>query len=106
MIAPEVLDVISRAPFVPMLTIGPDGEPHMIVCGRVAAVDEASDTLMFRAVVMRQTRANLRTNPYMQVVLAVRGATPQESKGFRLTGRAAVDGDMIQFRIDRTESLV
>ncbi len=106
MIAAEVMDIIAQAPFVPVLTVAPDGEPHMIVCGRVAAVDDANDTLTFRAIVMRQTRANLASNPYMQVVLAVRGATPRESRGFRLTGRGAVEGDLVRFRIDRTEPLV
>lgn len=101
----EVKELITQAPFVPFVTLGPDGEPHMIVCGRVAEVHDAADTLVFRAAVMKKTRENLKSNPYMQVVLALRGATPKDCKGFRLTGKAHAEGDLIEFSVEETESL-
>lgn len=101
----DVKELVTQAPFVPLVTMGPDGEPHLIVCGRVAEVHDAADTLVFRAVVMRKTRENLTVNPYMQAVLALRGATPKDCSGFRLTGKAHAEGDLVEFRVEQTESL-
>ncbi len=38
----DIKDVISKAPFVPLVTVSAKGEPHLIVVGKVAEIHRCS----------------------------------------------------------------
>lgn len=102
----DITELAVQVPFVPFVTLAPSGEPHMIVCGRIAEVRADENTLVFKVAVMKKTQANLAANPYMQVVLALRGATPRDCKGFRLTGTGRVAEGNLLFQVQKAESLI
>lgn len=98
----EIRELIEQAPMVPIATVSASGEPHLIVVGKVKEVQE-NDTLAFGIYKMEKTQQNIKANGLMQVIIAVRDGGP---KGYRLTGKASVDGNMVLFTAEQSEKLL
>ena len=98
-LTPEIKEVVGQAPFVPITTISGDGQPHLIVVGKVKEI-RGNNTLVFGVYKMEKTRRNLAETGLMQVA-AVSG-----KKGYRLSGRARVEGEEVLLTVDKAESLL
>jgi predicted pyridoxine 5'-phosphate oxidase superfamily flavin-nucleotide-binding protein len=98
----EIKDVISKAPFVPLVTVSAKGEPHLIVVGKVAEIRDG-DVLAFGIYKMEITRQNIENNGKMQVLIATMEGGP---KGFRLTGTASIEGKLVLFKAEKAEALL
>lgn len=101
-ITQEINELIEKAPMVPIATVSANGEPHLIVVGKVKEVRE-SETLVFGVYKMERTQQNLKANSLMQVIIAVREGG---SKGYRLTGKASVEGNLVLFKAEHSEKLL
>lgn len=100
-ITEEIKDLISKAPLVPIVTVSPQGEPHLIVVAQVKEIKD--DALGFGIYKMERTQANIKDNGRMQVVVATLEGGP---KGVRLTGNASVEGQMVWFKPEKAEVLL
>ena len=98
----EIKDVVSKAPFVPLVTVSAQGEPHLIVVGKVAEIREG-DVLGFGIYKMDVTQQNIKNNGKMQVLIATMEGGP---KGFRLTGTARIEEKLVLFKAEKAESLL
>jgi len=98
-LTPEIKEVVGQAPFVPITTVSGDGQPHLIVAGKVKEI-RGDHTLVFGVYKMEKTRRNLAETGLMQVA-AVSG-----KKGYRLSGRARVEGEEVLLTVDKAESLL
>ncbi len=98
----EIKDLITKAPFVPIVTVSAQGEPHLIVVGKVAEVRDG-DVLGFGVYKMDVTRKNIGENGRMQVVISSMEGGP---KGFRLTGKASVEGQLVLFKAEQADPLL
>ena len=101
-LAEEIKDVISKAPFIPLVTVSAQGEPHLIVVGKVAEIREG-DVLCFGIYKMEVSQQNIKNNGKMQVLIATKEGGP---KGFRLEGTASIEGKMVLFKAERAEALL
>ncbi|CAA7602584.1 pyridoxal 5'-phosphate synthase [Acididesulfobacillus acetoxydans] len=101
-ISEEIKELIDQAPMVPIATVSAEGEPHLIVVGKVKEVRE-NDILTFGVYKMEKTQQNIKANGLMQVIIAVREGG---SKGYRLTGKASVDGGLVLFKAEQREKLL
>ncbi|WP_407311302.1 pyridoxamine 5'-phosphate oxidase family protein [Desulfosporosinus sp. SB140] len=101
-ITQEVLDVVSKTPFIPITTVSSHGEPHLIVVGKVAEIRE-DDILGFGIYKMEVTQQNIKDNGIMQVVIATMESGP---KGFRLEGKACVEEKLVLFKAEKLEKLL
>lgn len=101
-ISQEIKELIGQVPLVPLATVSDNGEPHLIVVGNVKEVRE-NDTLAFGVYKMEKTQQNIKANGLMQVIIAVRDGGP---KGYRLTGKATVDGSLVLFTAEQSEKLL
>ncbi|MBO8169864.1 MAG: pyridoxamine 5'-phosphate oxidase family protein [Thermoanaerobacteraceae bacterium] len=101
-ITKKIQDLIQQAPIVPIVTVSSQGEPHLIVVGQVKEVREG-DTLVFGIYKMQTTQRNIRETGEMQVVIASREGGP---KGYRLTGKAWVEGQQVLFKAESAEALL
>lgn len=95
----EIKEVVGKAPFVPITTVSVKGEPHLIVVGKAKEV-RGDNTLVFGVYKMEKTRQNIAETGLMQVA-AVSG-----KKGYRLSGRATVEGDEVLLTVYTAESLL
>ena len=98
----EIKDVISKAPFIPLVTVSAQGEPHLIVVGKVAETREG-DVLCFGIHKMEVTQQNIKNNGKMQVLIATMEGGP---KGFRLEGTASIVGKLVLFKAEKAEALL
>lgn len=101
-ITQEIKDLAAKAPFIPITTVSTQGEPHLIVVGKVAEIRE-EDVLGFGIYKMELTRQNIKENGLMQVIIASMEGGP---KGFRLTGKACTDEKMVLFKAEKAEGLL
>ncbi|MEL7564248.1 MAG: pyridoxamine 5'-phosphate oxidase family protein [Dehalobacterium sp.] len=100
-ITDEIKDLVVKAPFIPLVTVSPQGEPHIIVVGKGEIGEE--DTLSFGIYKMEKTQQNIRANEKMQVVIATMEGGP---KGFRLTGKACIKDKFVLFKAETAEPLL
>ena len=98
----EIKDVASKAPFIPLVTVSAQGEPHLIVVGKVAEIREG-DVLGFGIYKMEVTQQNIKNNGKMQVLIATMEGGP---KGFRLEGTASIAEKLVLFKAEKAESLL
>jgi predicted pyridoxine 5'-phosphate oxidase superfamily flavin-nucleotide-binding protein len=98
----EIKDVVSKAPFVPLVTVSAQGEPHLIVVGKVAEIREG-DVLCFGIYKMEVTQQNIKSNGKMQVLIATMEGGP---KGFRLEGTASIEDKLVLFKAEKAETLL
>jgi predicted pyridoxine 5'-phosphate oxidase superfamily flavin-nucleotide-binding protein len=98
----EIKALIGKVPFVAIATVTNEGAPHLIVVGKVKEV-KADDILAFGVYKMEQTQQNIQANGIMQVVLA---STEDGPKGYRLSGKACVEGQEVLFKVETAESLL
>jgi predicted pyridoxine 5'-phosphate oxidase superfamily flavin-nucleotide-binding protein len=96
----EVRKVIEGSPFLVLVTMNEDGNPHPIVAGDYKT--EGGD-VVFVIHGMKRTLKNLSLNGVCQVVAAVTGGKPQ---GVRLNGTARADGNTLIFTAGKAESLI
>ncbi|ODA40484.1 pyridoxamine 5'-phosphate oxidase family protein [Desulfosporosinus sp. BG] len=101
-ITQEIKDTIAKAPFVPITTVSAQGEPHMIVVGKVAEIRD-EDILGFGIYKMEVTQQNIKANGMMQVVIATMDGGP---KGFRLSGKACIEEKLVLFKAEKVEMLL
>jgi len=101
-ITEKIKEVISKAPFIPITTISSNGEPHMIVVGKVVEVRD-EDILAFGIYKMEVTQNNIKDNGKMQVVIATMEGGP---KGFRLEGKACIEEKLVLFKAKKVEELL
>jgi len=98
----KIKEVILKAPFVPITTVSSNGEPHMIVVGKVVEVRDG-DILAFGIYKMAVTQQNIKDNGKMQVVIATTEGGP---KGFRLEGKACIEEKLVLFKAEKVEELL
>ncbi|AVX19983.1 MULTISPECIES: pyridoxamine 5'-phosphate oxidase family protein [Carboxydocella] len=101
-ITKEIQELIPIAPIIPIVTVSSKGEPHLIVVGKVKEVRD-SDILVFDIYKMQTTQQNILETGKMQVVIASREGTP---RGYRITGKAQVEGKQVLFKAERAEPLL
>lgn len=101
-ITKEIQELIPQAPIIPIVTVSSQGEPHLIVVGQVKEVREG-DILVFSIYKMHTTQQNIKDTGKMQIVIATREGGP---KGYRLIGKAYVEGQQVLFRAERAEPLL
>ncbi len=101
-ITEKIKQLVEEAPFVPIATVSAEGNPHLIVVGKVKEVRK-EDILVFGIYKMEETQQNIKDNGKMQVILA---STVDDPKGYRLTGEACVEGDEVLFKAEKAESLL
>lgn len=100
-ITDEIKNLVAKAPFIPLVTVSPQGEPHIIVVGK-GEIGEG-DTLSFGIYKMEKTQQNINANEKMQVVIATMEGGP---KGFRLTGKACIKDKLVLFKAETAEPLL
>ncbi|WP_342741342.1 helix-turn-helix domain-containing protein [Desulfoscipio geothermicus] len=98
-LTPEIKEVIAQSAFVPITTLSGDGQPHLIVVGKVKEVRD-DNTLVFGVYKMEKTRRNLAETGVMQVA-AVAG-----KKGYRLSGKARTEGEEVLFKVEKADALL
>lgn len=101
-ITEKIKEVILKAPFIPITTVSANGEPHMIVVGKVMEVRDG-DILGFGIYKMEVTQQNIKDNGKMQVVIATMEGGP---KGFRLEGKACIEEKLVLFKAEKVEELL
>lgn len=98
-LTPEIKEVISQSAFVPITTLSGNGQPHLIVVGKVKEI-RSDDTLVFGVYKMVKTRENLAETGIMQVAVAA------GKKGYRLSGKGRAEGDEVLFAVEQVEALL
>ena len=98
-LTPEIKEVIEQSAFVPMATLSGDGQPHLIVVGKVKEVKD-DNTLVFGVYKMEKTRQNLAETGVMQVAVVA------GKKGYRLSGKAKAEGDEVLFIVEKADALL
>ncbi|MEN3005854.1 pyridoxamine 5'-phosphate oxidase family protein [Dehalobacterium formicoaceticum] len=97
----EIKDMVAKAPFITIVTVTIDGDPHAIVVGKGEVKEK--DILGFGIYKMEKTQQNIKSNGKMQVVLATMEGGP---KGFRLTGKACIEDKQVLFKAEKAEALL
>lgn len=100
-ITEEIKDLVAKAPFIPLVTVSPEGEAHVIVVGKGEM--EKEDTLSFGIYKMEKTQQNIQANGKMQAVVATMEGGP---KGFRLAGKACIKDKLVLFKVETAEPLL
>jgi hypothetical protein len=98
-LTPEIKEVIAQSAFVPITTLSGDGQPHLIVVGKVKEVRD-NNTLVFGVYKMEKTRRNLAETGVMQV------AVVSGKKGYRLNGKGRAEGDEVIFTAEKVNALL
>ena len=101
-ITKEIKELISKTQTVSIVTVSDEGEPHLIIVGKVAEVRD-EDTLVFGIYKMEVTQQNIRDNGKMQVAIATMDGDP---KGYRLSGLASIDEKQVLFKVEKVELLL
>ena len=101
-ITKEIKELIPKAQTVSVVTVSNEGEPHLIVVGKVEEVRD-EDTLVFGIYKMQVTQKNIRDNGKMQVAIATMDGGP---KGYRLSGHASIEGKQVFFKVEEAELLL
>ena len=98
-ITTEMKEVLLASPFIALASVSGEGNPHLIVVGKVKTIKDDSH-LVFGVYKMDITRKNLSQTDFLQVV-AVSGKV-----GYRFTGNAIVQGDELVFSIEQVDTLL
>ena len=101
-ITEEIKELISKAVTVSIATVSNEGEPHLIIIGKVAEVRD-DDVLVFGIYKMQVTQQNISDNGKMQVAFASMDGGP---KGYRLIGQANIDEKQVLFKVEKAELLL
>lgn len=101
-ITDEIKKLAKEAPIVPITTVSAQGEPHLIVVSQVKEVKDG-DVLAFGIYKMERTQQNIKETGSMQVVLASKVDGP---KGYRLIGKAFIEGKEVLFKVEKAEALL
>ncbi|MCR6547016.1 pyridoxamine 5'-phosphate oxidase family protein [Dehalobacterium formicoaceticum] len=97
----EIKDMVVKAPFITIVTVSIDGDPHAIVVGK-GEIKE-NNILGFDIYKMEKTQQNIKANGKMQVIIATMEGGP---KGFRLTGKACIEDKQVLFKAEKAEALL
>lgn len=101
-ITSAIKQMVKEAAFIPIVTVSTQGELHLIVVGKVKEIKD-DDVLAFGIYKMERTQQNIKENGTMQVALV---STTDGPKGYRLVGKACVDGQDILFKVEKAEALI
>jgi len=101
-ITEAIKQMVKEAAFVPIVTVSTQGVPHLIVVGKVKEIKE-DNVLSFGIYKMESTQQNIKENGNMQVAIV---STTSGSKGYRLVGKACVDGQDVLFKAEKAEALL
>lgn len=101
-ITDTIKNLAKQAPFVPITTVSMEGQPHLIVVGKVKEIREGN-VLVFGVYKMETTQQNIIANSQMQVAIV---STADGPKGFRLSGTACVEGNEVLFKAEKAETLL
>jgi len=95
----EIKDVVTQSPFIPITTVSKDGQPHLIVAGKVKEI-RGDDTLVFGVYKMVKTRQNLAETGIMQAVAVV------GKKGYRFSGKGYSEDKEVILKVEKVDSLL
>ncbi|ATW27738.1 pyridoxamine 5'-phosphate oxidase family protein [Candidatus Formimonas warabiya] len=98
----QIQELIKAVPFVPVTTVSAAGKPHTIVVGQVKEV-LGDDKLSLGIYKMQTTQQNVKETGLMQVILASMEGGP---KGYRLEGKACIEGSTIVFKAEKADPLL
>jgi predicted pyridoxine 5'-phosphate oxidase superfamily flavin-nucleotide-binding protein len=98
-LTPEIKEVIAQSAFVPIATLSEDGQPHLIVVGKVKEVRN-DNTLVFGVYKMEKTRRNIAETAVMQVAVVA------GKKGYRLSGKAWTEGEEVFLTVEKADALL
>lgn len=98
-LTPEIKEVITQSPFIPICTVSKDGQPHLIVVGKVKEI-RSDDTLVFGVYKMVKTRENLAETGIMQAVAVV------GKKGYRFSGKGSPGEKEVILSVEKVDSLL
>ncbi|HBX23227.1 MAG TPA: pyridoxamine 5'-phosphate oxidase family protein [Desulfotomaculum sp.] len=98
-LTPEIKDVIGQTAFVAITTLSGGGQPHLIIVGKVKDIPD-DNTLIFGVYKMEKTSRNLAETGLMQA------AVVSGKKGYRLSGKARVEGDKVFFTVENADPLL
>lgn len=98
-LSPEVKEVVLASPFLALVSVSGQGEPHLIVVGKVKQITNEGQ-LVFGVYKMEKTQQNLLETGCLQAV-AVAG-----QQGYRFTGKAIVQNGELIFTIQTTTALL
>ena len=98
-LTPAVKEVILASPFITLLSVSNQGDPHLIVVGKVKQITEEGQ-LIFGIYKMEKTQANVLETGCLQAV-AVSG-----KQGYRFTGKAIVENGELIFSIQTITALL
>ena len=102
LITEEVKQVVQGTAFLSLVTINPDGSPHLIIAGKG---EVSGETIVFGIYKMEQTQANLLKNKNAWVAGAIR--QPDDNpKGFRLSGTAEARDKQLIFTPAKVDALL
>ena len=99
MLTPEIKEVITQSAFIPIATVSKDGQPHLIVVGKVKEI-QGEDTLVFGVYKMVKTRQNLAETGIMQAVAVV------GKKGYRFSGKGTPGEKEVVLKVESVEPLL
>lgn len=99
MLTPEIKEVITQSPFIPIATVSKEGQPHLIVVGKVKEI-RSDDTLVFGIYKMVKTRENLAETGIMQAAAVV------GKKGYRFIGKAHAEEKEVILKVEKVEALL
>ncbi len=98
-LTPAVKEVILASPFIALLSVSNQGDPHLIVVGKVKQITEEGQ-LIFGIYKMEKTQVNVLETGCLQAV-AVSG-----KQGYRFTGKAIVENGELIFSIQTITALL
>ena len=99
-ITDEIKAVFEGSAFIPIITMNEDNTPHPIIVGGGKV---EGDTIAFDIYIMAVTRENLEERPEMWVMASTADGAP---KGFRLSGKAHVEGGQVIFEAEDAEGMI
>lgn len=96
----SIKTVVESSPFITLVTLGLDGNPHPIIVGKGSVTETA---IIFGIYKMEITQKNLTVNPNAWIVAATKDGGP---KGYRLSGTAVAEGKELIFTPVKEETLI
>lgn len=101
-ITDTIKKMVEEAPFVPIVTVSAQGEPHLIVVGKVKEIRD-DDVLAFGIYKMEKTQQNITATGKAQVAIVSKTDGP---KGYRLLGSACIEEKEVLFKAEKAEALL
>jgi predicted pyridoxine 5'-phosphate oxidase superfamily flavin-nucleotide-binding protein len=98
-LTPEIVKVIKESPYVALVSVSAERQPHLIVVGKVKEVRE-DNCIVFGVYKMEKTRKNISETGLLQA------AVVSGKAGYRFAGRACVVESEVILSIEKIELLL